>query len=215
MLRRMQNPTLHKRMLARLAVASFLAGLSACGGGGESAPSPAPAPPPVAAAPNPAPAPAPAPAPSVADTRATCNLPAFRAQAMARVNSYRATGASCGAQGIFPAVPALAWNDALTQASLVHSEDMVALNFFSHTGSSGSSAGQRATAAGYVWSTWGENIAAGQASVDSVMAGWLASDGHCANLMNARFRDIGLACVSGTANNSYRTYWTMTLGAAR
>ncbi len=97
----------------------------------------------------------------MAGTRATCNLADFRAQALARVNSYRAAGASCGAQGSFPAVPALAWNDALTQASLVHSEDMVALNFFSHTGSNGSSAGQRATAAGYVWSTWGENIAAG------------------------------------------------------
>jgi uncharacterized protein YkwD len=151
----------------------------------------------------------------VAGTRATCNLADFQAQALARVNSYRAAGASCGAQGNFPAVPALAWNDALTQASLMHSDDMVALNFFSHTGSTGSNAGQRATAAGYVWSTWGENIAAGQATVDTVMAGWLASPGHCANLMNARFRDIGLACVSGTANNSYRTYWTMTLGAAR
>ncbi len=162
-----------------------------------------------------APAPATAPAPGVAGTRATCNLADFRALALARVNSARAAGASCGAEGDFPAAPALAWNDALTQASLVHSDDMVALDFFSHTGSSGSSAGQRATAAGYVWSTWGENIAAGQATVDSVMAGWLASPGHCANLMNARFRDIGLACVSGTANNRYRTYWTMTLGAAR
>ena len=56
---------------------------------------------------------------------------------------------------------------------------------------------------------------AGQPTVDSVMAAWLASTGHCANLITAGFRDIGLACVSGTANNSYRTYWTMTLGAAR
>ena len=151
----------------------------------------------------------------MAGTRATCGLADFRAQALARINSYRAAGATCGAQGSFPAVPALAWNDALTQASLVHSDDMVALNFFSHTGSSGSNAGQRAAAAGYAWSTWGENIAAGQPSVESVMAAWLASPGHCANLMNARFRDIGLACVSGTANNRYRTYWTMTLGAAR
>ena len=151
----------------------------------------------------------------MAGNRATCNLADFRAQALARVNSYRAAGASCGAQGSFPPAPALAWNDALTQASLGHSDDMMALNFFSHTGSSGSSVGQRATAAGYVWSTVGENIAAGQTTVDIVMAGWLASPGHCANLMNARFRDIGLACVSGTASNSYRTYWTMTLGAAR
>lgn len=216
MLPRMYTPTPREGALARLAVATLLAGLSACGGGSdEPAASPAPAPAPVAAAPAPVATPPLAPAPGVAGTRATCNLTDFRAQALARVNSYRAAGASCGAQGSFPAVRALAWNDALTLASLVHSDDMVALNFFSHTGTNGSSAGQRATAAGYVWSTWGENIAAGQPTVDSVMAAWQASPGHCANLMNAGFRDIGVACVSGTANNSYRTYWTMTLGAAR
>ncbi|MCY7316921.1 MAG: CAP domain-containing protein [Rubrivivax sp.] len=140
-------------------------------------------------------------------------MPDFRSQALALANSYRAAGAMCGAQGSFPPVAALAWNDALTQASLVHSDDMMSINFFSHTGSNGSSAGQRATAAGYAWRTWGENIAAGQPTVANVMAGWLASPGHCANLMNADFRDIGLACVSGGAGNTYRTYWTMTLGA--
>lgn len=206
----MYTITPRKGALARLAVLTLLSGLVACGGGSSDEPAASPAP-------EPAPdvAPPPESAASVAGTHATCNLTDFRAQALARVNSYRAAGATCGAQGSFPAVPALAWNDALTQASLVHSQDMVVLNFFSHTGTNGSSAGQRATAAGYVWSTWGENIAAGQPTVDSVMAAWLASPGHCANLMNAGFRDIGLACVSGTANNNYRTYWTMTLGAAR
>jgi uncharacterized protein YkwD len=164
----------------------------------------------------PAPAPPTGPAPpSAAGTRATCNLASFAADALAIVNQHRRAGASCGARGSFAPAPVLAWNDALTQASLVHSDDMVALNFFSHTGSSGSSAGDRATAAGYVWRTWGENIAAGQNTVNTVMAGWMASDGHCANIMNASMRDIGLACVSGNANNSYRTYWTMTLGATR
>jgi uncharacterized protein YkwD len=131
------------------------------------------------------------------------------------VNAYRAAGASCGSEGNFPAAPPLAWNAALTQASLVHSDDMVAFNFFSHTGSDGSSAGQRATAAGYIWQSWGENIAAGQLSVAVVMASWMASPGHCANIMHAGFRDIGLACVSGGAGSSYPTYWTMTLGSAR
>jgi uncharacterized protein YkwD len=206
--------------LHRLAWLASLAALAACGGGsGDDGPAvpaaAAPAPPLAAPAPTPAPSPAPSPAPGVAGTRATCELADFRARAIARINVHRAAGASCGAQGRFPAAPALAWNDALTQASLLHSEDMVALDFFSHTGSSGSSAGQRATAAGYVWSTWGENIAAGQSDVDSVMDAWMASPGHCANLMNDRFRDVGLACVRGTANTRYRTYWTMTLGASR
>jgi len=149
----------------------------------------------------------------VAGTRATCNLANFSSELLTIINQHRAAGANCRTEGSFAAAPALAWNDALTQASLVHSDDMVALNFFSHTGSNGSSAGARATAAGYVWRTWGENIAAGQPTVAVVMAGWMASDGHCANIMNASMRDIGVACVAGGAGNTYRTYWTMTLGA--
>lgn len=91
------------------------------------------------------------------------------------------------AQGNFQAVPALAWNDALTQASLVHSDDMVALHFFSHSGSNSTSAGQRAMAAGYGWWTSGENVAVGLPAVDSMMATWLTRPGDYANLMNACF----------------------------
>jgi uncharacterized protein YkwD len=200
--------------LTRVGVLWLAVSLGACGGGGDAPESPSAAPAPGATAPAPGPAPAPAP-PAAAGTRATCGLANFEADAMALINAHRAAGASCGAQGSFAAAGALAWNAALTQASLTHSDDMMSRNFFSHTGSDGRSAGDRATAAGYIWSTWGENIAAGQPTVASVVAGWMASPGHCANIMNARFRDIGLACVSGSATNTYRTYWTMTLGATR
>jgi uncharacterized protein YkwD len=97
----------------------------------------------------------------------------------------------------------------------VHSEDMATHDFVSHTGSDGRSVGQRASAAGYAWRSVGENIAAGQATVADVVAGWMASDGHCANVMKSDFRDIALACVTGAADTRYRRYWTMTLGAAR
>jgi len=206
------------RTTSTLAGLCALVLLAGCGGGSGGAdapaaaapPPPAPSPPASPTAPTP-----PAPPPTVSGTRATCNLANFASEAIRLVNQHRAAGASCGSRGSFPAAPALAWNDALTQASLVHSDDMMANNFFSHTGSNGSSAGDRATAAGYVWRTWGENIAAGQPSVANVVQAWMASPGHCANVMNASMRDIGLACVSGGAANTYRTYWTMTLGAAR
>jgi uncharacterized protein YkwD len=157
----------------------------------------------------------PVPTPLTAGTRATCNLANFQAEVLERVNGNRAAGASCGSQGSFAAAAPLAWNAALTQAALVHSDDMVSANYFSHTGSDGSTASQRATAAGYVWQAFGENIAAGQPDVAAVMASWMASAGHCANIMRASFRDIGVACVSGGAGNTYRSYWTMALGSAR
>jgi uncharacterized protein YkwD len=211
------------RRRAGLPVLWLCAAVAACGGGGggadddppplAAAPTPSPSPSP-SAPPSPSPSPSPAPAPSPG-TRATCNLPDFDADALALVNAHRAAGADCGSRGRFAAAPSLSWNAALTQASLVHSDDMMAGNFFSHTGSNGSSAGDRATAAGYAWSAWGENIAAGQTTVAGVVAAWMASPGHCANIMNATLRDIGLACVAGSASNTYRTYWTMTLGAQR
>ena len=188
----------------RLAVLSAFLIMAGCGGGGDSS---EPPPQTEGAAPE--------PAASTAGTRATCNLAEFEAEMLAMVNAYRAAGASCGSEGSFPAAPALAWNALLTQASLAHSDDMVASNVFSHTGSDGSSAGQRATAAGYVWRSLAENIAAGQGSVATVMNSWMASPGHCANIMHGSYRDIGVACVSGGAGNSYRSYWTMTLGLAR
>jgi uncharacterized protein YkwD len=127
----------------------------------------------------------------------------------------RRAAATCGDRGSFAGTGELVWNAALASAALVHSDDMVAGNFFSHTGSDGRNAGQRITAAGYDWSTWGENIAAGQPTVAAVVDAWMASPGHCVNLMNARFRELGVACVAGAAGNTYRSYWTMKLAAAR
>ncbi|MGQ3051228.1 MAG: CAP domain-containing protein [Roseateles sp.] len=186
-----------------------LLSLAGCGGGGGTEPGAAPG------TPAPAPAPAPAPPPATAGTRITCNLPNFEADMLAAVNAHRRSGANCGARGAFPAAPELTWNAALTQAAVAHSDDMVVNNFFSHTGSNGSSAGDRATAAGYTWRSVGENIAAGQPSIAVVVDGWMKSDGHCANLMNATFRDIGVACVAGNANTTYRTYWSQELGTPR
>jgi uncharacterized protein YkwD len=189
--------------LAPFAALAVLFAITGCGGGGSSDMGGTPVSPP-GTTPQPA-----------AGSRITCNLPDFQAEMLAAVNARRRAGASCGTHGSFPAAPDLTWNAQLTQAAVAHSDNMVANNFFDHTGSNGSTLGTRATAAGYVWSSLGENIAAGQTSVAQVVDGWMKSDGHCANLMNAGFRDIGVACVAGTASNTYRTYWTQDFGTPR
>lgn len=79
---------------------------------------------------------------------ADCGLADFASSLLARVNQIRATGANCGSSGTFGAAGALAWNTPLTQAAAGHSQDMVTNNFFSHTGSDGSTLGMRVTAAG-------------------------------------------------------------------
>jgi uncharacterized protein YkwD len=196
---------------ARQSSAAVLAALlAACGGGGADH-DPAAA---AAAALAPA-ASGPGGGGAVASATGTCSLPNFTAGVLARVNQFRAAGANCGSRGTYAPAPGLTWHPALSQAADSHSRDMVANNFFSHTGANGSSAGQRITAVGYDWSGYGENIAAGQASINEVVDGWMASDGHCANIMNAALADIGVACVPGSASTAYRTYWTMDLGRSR
>ena len=194
------------------------AGLAACGGGGSDTPtSSTTAPPAAAPAPGPAPAPAPSPAPAPAPTTtgSTCGIADFAATALARVNQLRAAGADCRTGGKFAPAAALTWSALLTQSAEGLSQDMVTNNFFSHTGSNGSTLGTRVDATGYAWSSLGENIAAGYPSIDAVMTGWMASDGHCANLMNLGFNQVGLVCVPGTAANTYNTYWTMDLATSR
>lgn len=192
--------------------------LSACGGGG-SGPQPSPDAPALAADAAaveathnwslPVPLPAPGAGPSA--SCATADLPL---QALELLNAQRATGAQCGSHA-FAAAPPLAWSETLARAAWQHSGDMAAHDFFSHTGSDGSNVSARAAAAGYAASAWGENISAGQPSVGTVVGGWMSSPGHCANIMSAAFREIGLACASGGAGNAYRNYWTLTLAAPR
>ena len=145
----------------------------------------------------------------------TCSLPDFTAAALARMNQLRAAGADCRTKGTFAPAAALTWSVLLTQSAEGLSQDMVANNFFSHTGSNGSTLSTRVDATGYAWSSLGENIAAGYPTVDAVMTGWMASDGHCANLMNPAFNQVGLVCVPGTKAKDYNTYWTMDLAKSR
>ncbi len=132
------------------------------------------------------------------------------------VNATRAQARVCGSMGSFPAVPPLAWSCPLKAAAQGHSTDMATNNFFSHTGSNGSSVGDRATGAGYSWTAVGENIAAGTSysAVSAVLQGWINSPGHCANLMRSSYRELGAAKVSNPSS-TYNVYWTQVFGKSR
>lgn len=133
------------------------------------------------------------------------------ASALEQLNAARTVARTCGTT-LMPAVPPLRWNAALEQAAVGHSEWMQANDTFSHTGADGSTVGTRVTAAGYAWKMVGENIAAGQPDVTSVIAAWLASEGHCRNIMHPDFVDVALAMKPGTSSNTYRTWWTLDFG---
>ncbi len=188
--------------------------LASCGGGDSATPSTGTTAGTGTATTPSAPAPA-APAAPPTSVGSTCNLADFKASLLARINQLRATGADCGSDGVFGAAAPLTWNDKLVAAAEEHSQDMAAKNYFSHTSADGRTLADRINATGYSWSSVGENIAAGYIGVNAVMDGWIASPGHCANLMNAGFAEVGVVCVAGAANDTYSTYWTMDLGRPR
>jgi uncharacterized protein YkwD len=107
------------------------------------------------------------------------------------VNAVRKTGCQCG-DSFYTAAPALTWNDRLESAAAGHAKDMFQNRYFSHIEADGSNAGVRLERAGYSWSIYGENIASGQKNEQEVIAGWLLSPGHCKNIMNKNYKEMGV-----------------------
>ncbi|MGW4563872.1 CAP domain-containing protein [Streptomyces sp. NPDC004561] len=131
--------------------------------------------------------------------KATATASGVTAQILQLVNAERA---KAGCQD-------LTLNSTLTKAAQAHSADMAAHQNMSHTGSDGSSPGDRITAAGYNWSSYGENVAYGYSTADQVMAGWMSSPGHRANILNCSFKEIGVGLAQPGS------YWTQDFGTVR
>ena len=127
----------------------------------------------------------------------------FQKEMLQRVNTLRATGCKC-ADKKMPPVSSLAWNTQLEDAAIRHAADMATHNRFNHVGSDGSEVDKRATDAGYKWSDIGENIAFGYFNVEKVVLGWINSPGHCKQMMNPDFKEMG-AAQNGT-------YWVQVFG---
>lgn len=104
-------------------------------------------------------------------------------------------------QGLGPVSP----SPRLEEAAMAHAMDMADGGFFGHSGSDGSSVGDRARAAGYGWCAIAENIAQGQGSL---MGAWANSEGHRRNMLLADVTDYGLVRAPGDI-------WVLVLGAER
>ncbi len=109
----------------------------------------------------------------------------------------------------------LTLNSKLNNSAQAHSQDMALNDFFDHKGSNGSSMSDRAIASGYQFSRLGENIAAGYATPEDVVQGWLNSPAHRANILNASYREIGIGyyyLANDTGNVNQNFYWTQDFG---
>jgi uncharacterized protein YkwD len=144
--------------------------------------------------------------PDLVENPTISNLPATvnKSQLLQLVNEVRQKGCQCGETYYYPTTT-VSWNNQLEQAAYNHSSDMYHNKYFSHTGSDGSDAGVRIDRTGYNWMAYGENIATGYTTEKDVVDAWIKSPGHCRNIMNKAYKEMGVARVGN--------YWTQEFGA--
>jgi len=153
---------------------------------------------------------------------ATASAEPMADEAVELINAVRARMPGCGDDGGSmqrvslpgtPARPVLSWNPQLAAAAETHARAMVEQHFFAHTDPQGRDVAYRVTATGYPWRSVGENLAAGQRTLEEAVRGWLLSESHCRNLLDERYVEFGLAkVVSPNLKDRYRTYWALVLG---
>ncbi|MFM9887362.1 MAG: CAP domain-containing protein [Burkholderiales bacterium] len=129
------------------------------------------------------------------------------------VNLARAKPRACGGTN-YPAARPLKANARLDEAALAHASDMAAHSYFSHDARDGSAPAVRVSRAGYAWQATGENIAAGNPSVDETVIGWLRSPAHCTNIMEARFTELGVG-FAVNERSEMGIYWVQVFGRPR
>lgn len=107
-------------------------------------------------------------------------------------------------------LPALHADHRLNHSAQRWSDEMVSSRMFTH----GTNFAGRISAAGFRWSAAGENIATGYGTPRQVVAGWMASAGHCENILNPTYRDVGTGVnrhpVAGYASGP--ATWTQDFG---
>jgi len=168
------------------------------------------------AAPTVAPAlpatPAPAPtsaAPTPGRQTAATLSPILATRALQLVNNVRARGTRCGNE-LFGPAPPVALSSTLVGAAFGHADDMATNNYFEHEDLQGKSPSDRVRATGYREKLVGENIAYGPKSIDEVVQGWLDSPGHCENIMDPRFVEMGLGYAT-SHDSKHALYWVQVL----
>ena len=129
------------------------------------------------------------------------------------VNEVRARGARCGDRS-FGSAPPVTLSGTLAEVALGHAADMAQHDYFEHEDRGGHTPADRVRAVGYQETLVGENIAYGPKSADEVVQGWLDSPGHCENIMDSRFAEMGIAYAPGQSSKR-GLYWVQLLAAPR
>jgi uncharacterized protein YkwD len=140
----------------------------------------------------------------------------FEEEVLRLTNEARAEGADCGSMGTFGPADPLTMSPILRCSARLHSMDMGEEGYFAHDSQDGRSPFDRMADAGYMGRQMGENIAKGQQNPAEVVAGWIDSDGHCSNIMNDGYTEIGVGYWEGEPENMFfngNKLWTQNFGS--
>ncbi|MBV9818908.1 MAG: CAP domain-containing protein [Solirubrobacterales bacterium] len=105
-------------------------------------------------------------------------------------------------------LPGLSANPRLDNSAQGWTDEMVRHRSFTH----GADFAGRISAAGFDWSNAGENIAFGYQTPSQVVGGWMASTGHCQNILSPVFREVGTGVSDGVASRGSPGTWTQDFG---
>ncbi len=140
------------------------------------------------------------------------------------INTFRNTNTECTQNGVktsyLPGTLApYSWNPRLETAALSHANFLEQNNTNIAVGDPHNAAGDgsvilRLQAAGFSGGTFGENIGAGQTTVPALIEAFRTSTtGHCNNLMDTKFTQVGVAFVTDeSADAKYLDYWVLDFG---
>jgi uncharacterized protein YkwD len=143
----------------------------------------------------------------------SAQAPGLAERALQLVNDVRGRGTRCGERSFRPAPPVRLSNQ-LGSVAFGHAKDMARHNYFEHEDLAGHSPADRVRAVGYREKLVGENIAYGPTSADEVVKGWLESPGHCENIMDPRFAEMGIAFAAARSTRR-GLFWVQLLVAPK
>ncbi|PIY97118.1 MAG: hypothetical protein COY66_01155 [Candidatus Kerfeldbacteria bacterium CG_4_10_14_0_8_um_filter_42_10] len=99
-------------------------------------------------------------------------------------------------------LPPLQLSYALTQTAELKAQDMLNNQYFAHISPQGKTPWDWLNQTNYLYSMAGENLAINFNSPEEMMAQWLASPTHRANILDPDFKEMGVAIVSGKFKNN-------------
>lgn len=94
----------------------------------------------------------------------------------------------------------LTLSDELSEAALAKGQDMFTDQYWSHTAPDGTEPWYFIERSGYKYKVAGENLARDFMNTSDMVAAWMASPTHRANLLNPSFQEIGIAVIDGRLN---------------